>query len=617
MAVFALISVMLAFPLLSALGYIEKASARQMAQVSANKAVQQVANELSTAMYVFDVPPDGSWVAFLCENSASSAQNLGLPMDIAGSAVSYVRYARMLDFPWTSSASNWTLIKPDYLANTATDINIYSHYWQPFYANTGTSPALPYIVTRFAPAVTDSRSSWTNIWQPSSNNALMPAPNPTPYFPSLPAGLDGTYPMSSYTETNYQMLWRQYQNDMGAVTPVGQEWDVPRFQATPLRLISESLVLQADAGGFILPTSAVARYPFWCGRSLDLDNLSDSQLAILYPAQSLSSLDSLLQLWTPLYPTRRMNSAWQPGSPPGAVNPFGYQVQVFDINGNRVYGSNYNSTGVNAGLYTMINTRHFMDWPPFDRPDWDWTTSNSYLWSQTDISRQRLEGKLVFAQPVVPSASVAPHLQLQLPGSYQTSFSGTPAVFSVQNNQLQLPSDYQAGRPVILPIPQVYWNTQCTRLVTPPRQLTFTTTDGSSNIINVIFHLVKKLPSQLGAGEFCASTTTNLNPNGTYPVYCEITFGALPLTTSGQQVTWGNNTWGIAIANAPQAIYTITDLQPDDVVVATYSTKAVIDLELTLSRQDRAGRLAYSRQDFVVNRRITAENALKHARNNH
>lgn len=605
MAVFALVAAMLAFPLLSALGYIEKASARQQAQVSANQAMKQMANELSTAMYVFDVPPDGSWVAFLCENSSASAQNLGLPMNVGSSAINYVRYARILDFPWapiaTGASLNWRLINPDYLANSATDINVYSHYWLPYYNNTGTASCNPYILTRFAP--TDARATWANIWQqPAGASAL----DPNPFLSTLPAGLDGTYPMSGYSATNRTLLWRQFQDDLGAITPVGQEWDIPVFQATPLRLVSESLVLQANAGGYALPSVAVGRYPMWCGRNLDLDNLSDSQLGILYPGRALSDLDALLQSWTPLYPTRRVNPAWQPGVSPGMLNPYGYQVHIYDDHGNSVYGANYTSTGINAGSYSMTTSRHFMDWPALDRPDWNWSAPSSYLWTQNDINRQRLEGRLVFAQPLVPSAAAAANLQLQLPGSYQTTFSGVPAIFTAQNQQLQLPSTYTAGTPVVLPLPAGHWQNSLTRLVAPPQRMTFTDQYGDIGI----FHLVNKTPSQLAAGEFCASTTTNLNPNGAFPVYRELTFGAL-LTATGN-----NPVWGLSTQYAPQAVYTISDLQPDDVVVASYSTKAVIDLALMLSRQDRAGQLAFSRQDFTVNRRVTADNALKHARDN-
>ncbi len=530
------------------------------------------------------------------------------------------------------------------------------------------------MVTRFAPASTDARSAWANFWQAPGSNAPT---NPMSVFFLAAGRVDGTYPMSNTSlypissSNDRSQLWRQFQNDMGAITPVGQEWDIPRFQATPLRLISESLVLQANASGYTLPTAAVARYPMWCGRSLDFDNLSDGQLKIMYsnltlpgstpPAGEdavLYSLDTLMQSWMPLYPTRRVNPSWQPGSPPSAPNPYGYQVQVYDDIGNRVYGSNYNS----SAHYTMINTRHFMDWPPIDRPDWSWSAPSSYLWSQNDVSRQRLEGRLVFAQSVVPSQAAAQNLNWQLP-SYIVS---TPATLTPQNQQMQLPATYQAGTPVILPIPTGYWQYGLTRLVTPPSQITLSDQNGDT----VIFHLVNKTPAQLNAGEYCASTTTNLNgvawqagaaytvgttvqpptPNGfSYkciaagssgasqpawpssgtcsdgsvtwrviaPVYRELTFGPLPATTLGLQVTWGTVAWGIGNANAQQAWYTVSDLQPDDVVVATYSTKAVIDLALTVSRQDRAGQLSFSRQDFSVNRRITADNALKRARDNH
>jgi len=576
--IFTLVSLLLAFPLFSAFGYIQKAMARHEAQVAASKAVNQFSHEFSTAMYVFDLPPDGSWVSFLTEYTASaSAQNLGLPMNIDSSALNlcYVRYGRVPAFPWivTKDAGNnsfFTLLHPDYLASGPGDALTYSNYWRPYYvSNVGGAEFNPYIVARFAPLPSsDTRSQWSNLWSLAGNQ----------YVANTATTLNGCYPMSdrapmAYSPTNRNVLWQSYHNDMISITPLGDEWDIPRFQATPLRLMSESLMLQVDAQGHTLPTQAISRYPLWIGRSREIDDLSDAQLGTLYPNRTIDQLDDLLQQWTFLYPTRRKNPAWQAGTPPTAPNPYGYQVRVTDASGTLVYGSNYESS---TNTFSMTADRHFMDWPPIDRPDWNWAPSE-YLWSSNDISRQRMEGRLVFAQPVAPINTTA----LQI-----TNY---------------VPTD---NKPVLLPIPGGHWKTGLTRLVSAPTRLLL-----SNGGTTKLFKLVNKTPKQLGPGEFCVDTVDKVadpdNVGQTRLAWRHLAFGE-PLS----------GTWTIAAGHEREATYTISDLQPDDVVVATYSTKAVLNVALTVSRQDRAGKLQFSRQDYPINMQLEASNALKRARGN-
>lgn len=549
--IFLVVAGLLAFPLLSAFGYIQKAMARHEAQQAASKAASQLAHELSTAMYIYDLPPDGSWVSFLLESNAASATNLiGMPMYSANaSATSWntdlVRYGVVPDFPWIAagaSATAWTLLKPNYLASSSADNAIYTNYHQPYYTQAAAGvPPNPFIVTRFQQSI-----SWDNAWSQAPKYSL-----------------NGCYPMDDSTlfpaGLTRDLLWRNYRNHMIAITPLGESWDVPRFQVSPLRLTSESLVLQADAWGRTLPTVALARYPLWVGRSRDLDDLSDAELTTLYPSRTLAQLDDLLKSWTYLYPTRRVNAAWAAGTPATPPNPYGYQIRVYNTAGSLVYGTNYSNT---ANAYTMNTRRHFMDWPPVDRPDWDWTSAATGLWTQNDVARQRMEGKVVFAQPVIPCASIA----------------------------LAVTDYAKATATVTLNIPAGSWESSRTVLVTPPQRITLTKAG-----VDKVFKLVNKPVAQLGSGEFCV-VNAGLR---------QIAFGEdLP----------GN--WTVTPAHAHQALYTISDLQPDDVVVATYSTKAILDLVLTVSRQDRAGKGEFSRQDYPINLRIEARNAIKRARGN-
>jgi len=68
--------------------------------------------------------------------------------------------------------------------------------------------------------------------------------------------------------------------------------------------------------------------------------------------------------------------------------------------------------------------------------------------------------------------------------------------------------------------------------------------------------------------------------------------------------------------------YTICDLQPGDTtdkpgdtIVATYSTRGVLDLSMTVSRKDgSASKAEWSRIDYNNNKRINVRNAVTRAR---
>ncbi|MHB9131378.1 MAG: type II secretion system protein [Armatimonadota bacterium] len=530
-AVLSLVMALLGFPLLSAFGYIQKATARGEARRAGFEAAKKLSAEVGTAMYVFELPPDGSALSLLHESSASDAKSLGMPMDFSEN-VTLVRYMRVLDFPWIkdSSTNLWDLLKPNYL--TAQAYSIYDIHWAPYHMSeaVGKEPN-PYILARYQETM-----SWDRAWGSAVNVAL-----------------SGSYPMNDTarypTNARKDELLRQFRNEMIAITPYGGDHDVPRFSATPLRVGSEALTMQVDAHGRKNPTVFASRYPLWAGRSADIDQLTDAQLQTLY-GQNLATMKTVVDAQSyKLYPL--------------GVNPYGYQIRVFDSTGGLVAGTAYYDATAN-NYTTMATERHFMDWPPIDRPDWtDWQT-NTALWGLDDIMRQRLEGKVVFAEPMRTTALTV-----------QTVAGQTIAV---------------------LPIPGS-WDGTLTYLTSTPPQIVW---NGNT------FRLVKKQPGALGDNEYC-----RLNP-AVSPSDSKWTSA----TDSRTLVFGAGMTANGNIAISP-ITYTICDLQPTDVVVATYSTKAVLDIALTVSRKDRAGRSPKeSRQDYPVNLRVEARNAIKRARDN-
>jgi hypothetical protein len=58
----------------------------------------------------------------------------------------------------------------------------------------------------------------------------------------------------------------------------------------------------------------------------------------------------------------------------------------------------------------------------------------------------------------------------------------------------------------------------------------------------------------------------------------------------------------------------MADIQTDDVVVATYATRSVLDISLTMARQNRAAMAGGVRQDYTSTIRVEARNATKRAR---
>ncbi|HOS42063.1 MAG TPA: hypothetical protein PK794_00060, partial [Armatimonadota bacterium] len=174
----------------------------------------------------------------------------------------------------------------------------------------------------------------------------------------------------------------------------------------------------------------------------------------------------------------------------------------------------------------------------------------------------RLEGTFVFEQPVAPKALIF--------------------------------SSYGAGDPYRLPIPEG-WLAGLTYLVTPPRKMTLE----QGGAIKT-FRLVNKAPADLGQDEYCLA-----HPGSTFGDSRQLAFGEDM-----------DGSWAVVYGtSARPSLYTLCDLQPTDTVVVTYSSKAVLDLALTVSRKDYAARTPEtSRQDFSVTRGIEAKNAAKRAR---
>jgi len=562
MAIFALVLALVGLPLITAFGYIQKAVAHNEAQNAGRKLMRGFSDELANAEYVFPVPPDGSWVAFVpsATNAVSSAAAASSMLTSSASTVTLVRYSQIPDYPWAGSL----LLQPNY-ANTAasTVLPFYNNYHSSFYMNSESGMSVnPYILTRYT------------------------TPAPVVWPTAVTIAQDGSYPLDTTSYTNIQnstnsgaLLKRLFRNDMIAVSPLGEQWDVPHFQVNPLHVLTEALTMHTDGQGARIPTGVAARYPLWAGRNSDLDllinsptltdNLGNNLYTIynlpapfdttvfptLTPANKILHLNNALSIFSPLY---LANS-----------NPFGYQITVFDQSGQILFGK----YSISAATDQFAHYRHYMEWPPIDRPD----VLTNHLWSADDIARQRMQGQVVFAQPV-----------------------------SIQGQWMpcNLMSGYATGDfyTCVLPAPQNWSYTASAYIVSPPRIIKL------SGIAHPFAFVDAGDPAKLNPYQF-----TYLAKHGAYSKDLQMVFRS-PDTLANPVYILPTNP-GDPNSNSP--VYTICDLTPTDTVVASYSTLGVLDVGLTISRQDRAGgNPAQSRQDATFNSHIEVRNALRRAEGN-
>ncbi len=562
-AVLAVVMALLAIPLMMGSSYVQKATALREAQRAGEDSSRKLKRDIETAMYVFDLPPDGSWVSMVPEAPGTNGQ----PMDSAGNAT-IIRYAQVLDFPWSGENGATSLLQPNYLTGA------YGTHYADFYSafqGTSSIPYNPYILGRY-----EQLQPWNAIW------------GVTGY------GTDGSFPMNKYTDTTRDNLWRHFRNEMISVTPYGSEWDVPVFQVTPLRLNSEALQEQLTSDG--KPTyTFTSRYPLWAARNADFEAAANIFTAG-GEANPFLGIDDYLALY------------------PQDSNPYGYAVRVYDTTGVMVYGYNTSNN-------TFVHNRHFMDWPAYDRPD----VAITQAWTKADIEQQRLAGKLVFVQPwkftwiaAHPTGKTGAdgttpllYAEVAMPvsGAWQSpnittlphviDVGGTPFKLSLQTDPLKLlPAEFCLSDSTFSP---PAWKAS-TGYKLGDRVVPTTANGHSYRCISVV------LPS----------ITSALEP--TWPV----TIGGWVVDNG---ITWqlddGNHALIICTSAAPPGGAAITsapcyisDLQPGDRVIATYSTRAVLNVALAVSRLNRASGASKSGETFNLSVQVEAGNAARRARGN-
>ena len=347
-------------PILSAYGYVQKVRDSVELRQNTNTVVADIKNNLSKAVKVYDIAPDGSSITFVIEDNSKNAI--------------LVRYMRSLSYPFDNSGTyarvNFADISdPDFKLS-----DIYSPYAKAF------SRANPYMLGRYVNEVSgafNSDGEWVEFVTITRDI-------------NFPVNMinDGSDPQS--------FLSTKYASTLISMYPANIRYDVLNCTFTPMRVLNETLKMSKKNTQAIDATFATAKYGGWAGRNSILDEIYAGQgklalynifLADYYAGEALVTDENDAY-------DRFLTDGYRGNFYKLGTNPFGYSIKIFDSRGDLVYG--VRSDG------TFIDNRHMMDWPKRTSigDNAGYVSGDSKYWTYRDIAEHREKGQVVFAQPV-------------------------------------------------------------------------------------------------------------------------------------------------------------------------------------------------------------------------
>ena len=408
-AILAVVMTLLTLPLLSSLGYVQKAKAISEAKTASLKAIDNLKSDIEEASIIFDFPVTGEGITYLKDETEDilDTNNKVVGVKVTGQYLN--RYMRILDFPWywggLIAPAKWTLLKPDHVDGV---LPRYKDRYAPFHMSekSGTEPRNPYIIAKYiSPTQFDWSANSAEIWDYS-------VPLTTVDYVSL-----------ANNKKNRSILERKYRNDLQSVSPYGAMWDIPKFVVNPVRINNETLTMDKDSAGNEKPGVLFARNGLWAGRNQLLDEWVASSWSGWYTMinQDLTKLYGITSgevstivgkdITTPFCFAIKDITPFYPVN----TNPYGYKLKIYDTTGSLRYGTTVDNSSSPTPTYKIVLGRHFMDWPPLERDDfntqlskWALPTKDKIwarvhpLWNKSDIDVQRLTGKTVFSQPMSP-----------------------------------------------------------------------------------------------------------------------------------------------------------------------------------------------------------------------
>ena len=497
-----LLMFLVGYPILTGFAFMEKGVARADAQSAARLAIDAMTRELAEAMYVFDLPVGGIFVAFLPARSWSpAAADQKAPIEPQASAIRYWRALRdpALEYwPFYSfdSANPNKPVNPEYLARSVIALpTARDDPWN------NSSEALTRAAFWYAGGYSYGGETW---------------PTAQPGYPWLEAvrqfGAGPPPPQEAYD------LYREL---AVGLTPNNVDYNVPSAGFSPARITEEALVPWTSA--FPRDYSRYrARYPLW------------ADFAQWDPGASNFALMGLIKLYRyEPYTDTDGNGRYDLGEPFTDLNGDGkwdralaYQTAVDATNGEVwVVRVSDGSRLYNIGAYPQRNVGD---------------ANQAECAFGIDYDRGEVRFDFPAQEPPITSTGASRY-------SLSTAAGLTDAV--VVNGSTSV------------------W-------VRDP-------STGATTYYNLYAYAPPLDPSKIGADEYAVEGT-------------DVVFNATSPPAAGLEIN---------------VTYRYRNNPENQLVVATYATKAIVNISLTVSKRDIAARTpAASRQDVTLVAKVKLKN---------
>ena len=381
-------------PILSAYGYVQKVRDSIELRQNTNAVISDIKDNLSKAVKVYDIAPDGSSITFVIEDTSNPSRAI------------LVRYMRSLNYPFNGDGEYAKVNFADVLDSEFRLSNLYSPYAKSF------SRANPYMLGRYVNETSgnlDLYGDWLNF---------------TPIIKDI------NYPINTINSGSdtKSFLSTKYASTLISMYPANIRYDVLNCTFTPMRVLNETLKMAKKNTNALDATYATAKYGGWAGRNSILDEIYAGQgkLALYntflasYYASDASITDENLAYDEFLSDEYRGNF-YKLGA-----NPFGYAIKIFDSRGDLVYGVRPDGT--------FVDNRHIVDWPKRELfgDNVGYVDGDSKYWTYRDVAKQREKGQVVFAQPIkfnkILISTDGTQGIFELPDSWKWTVNGTQYV---------------------------------------------------------------------------------------------------------------------------------------------------------------------------------------------
>lgn len=572
-AVLAAVLSLVVLPLVLGFSFFHKTTARVDAQRATGRAMSAISQELSEAMYVFDVPPGGTQIAFVVPQAGASTP-------APGKVVRFWQALRDpdLDIPKGHAPYYEHLIGPD-------DQEIEDRLVEPGDANPY-DPSHPYYINPYYLVRSEIEDPWKRDDPWNNTDSVWGLVRAT-YFHSYqyeyPPGSDP--PLSPRTETQPGYPWLEaveqfpgggedrvtfYRERAVAITPADPSYDVPEVRFAPARISNETLAPGASRYPRDYAVYA-SRYTHWAGFA-----------APQWVGGALT--------WVPV-------AGEDEGSGiriyRGDVLGLIYETKI-DATDGSVWVCGTSDPGDDPGEAGTYNTRlypYFRD--PVGQPyafgiDYDAGTVNFAFPATDNITADGLP-TYSYSLPTVVSAAagvVVPGSdRVTVDGELYRRVDGVPSSADEYRISGTTVEFYTLGPPGVGAAIRVQYKYRNNRDGTDITTGTATAANGSPTVTGSVTQWV---------GNVSPGDRFRLDADGVWYVILSVDSDIQITLTQVYAEAGGSGAYTIEV--------------PPDMVIATYSTKRLIDVSLTVSKQDRTAPVRGARQESRQSTRVEVRN---------